>query len=86
MSSRASSSILPGAGAAHAKPVDADEDGERSVGLVEAFGSEQESIQLGPIQAAVEEVETFGWRTYWAGLEPIRPSLCAKQLKTAHRR
>ena len=72
--------MLVVAGFAHPQPVQPQQHGQRGVGVVEPFGGEQEPTELAAVQARAARTGcTVGRRTYWAGLDAIRPSMWAKR-------
>lgn len=63
----------------HAQAVQPEEHGQRGVGAIEALGSEQK-VPSSPRSMPWPSLGcTFGRRTYWAGFEGMRPSMCANR-------
>ena len=64
---------------AHPQPVQPEQDRERGALVSEVFGGEQDR------PSSVRSIPcpwlgcTFGCRTYWAGFDAIRPSMCANR-------
>ena len=64
----------------HAQAVQPEEHGKRGVGVIDALGSEQEGAKFAVIHAvALALAAPFGRRTYWAGFDGMRPSMCANR-------
>jgi hypothetical protein len=68
-----------GARFADPQPVQPEQHGESGVGVVEPLSSEEEPSELTTIESRRSVGCTVGLRTYWAGLDEIRPSMCAKR-------
>ena len=69
---------IGGAGFADPETVLAEQHSKRGVATVELFGGDQEHAELGAIQTAGIG-GTWGRRTYCAGFDRTRPSMCANR-------
>ena len=67
------------AGFADPQPVRTQQHSQRGVRVVEPLGGEQEATELASVQSAPLCRVHRRRRTYWAGSEEIRPSMCAKR-------
>ena len=68
-----------GARLAHSQSVQPEEHRQGGMGAVVTLGGEQEHAELGAVESSPRRRVHCGRRTYCAGFEAMRPSICAKR-------